>query len=459
MKKIWSGRFNQPTDKLLEEFNASINFDKTLYRQDLKASLAHATMLESIGLLSKLELESIKDGLNQVKQEIESGAFEFKTADEDIHMSIEKRLTELIGEVGRKLHTARSRNDQVITDMRLYTKEAILRQMEDLKKLLNVLLDLSQTSQSFILPGFTHLQSAQPITLSFYFLAYFFMFKRDYQRLEDVLKRTDVNPLGSGALAGVNYQIDRELTGKLLGFSKISENAMDSVSDRDFVIEYLAAASILAMHLSKINEEFIIWSNKLFDFIEMDDSFATGSSIMPNKKNPDACELLRGKTGRIYGHLMAILTVTKSLPLAYNKDLQEDKEGLFDAIGQIDLSLNIMIKILETSTFNQAQMKAACEKGHLQATDIADYLVMKGLPFREAHHIAGHLVKYCEQHSKNLSQLSLTEYKKHSHLFEADLFDKIKLEHLIDNKKSKGSTSNDSVREQIEQAKEFLNSL
>ena len=453
---MWSGRFSKSTNQLMEKFNASIDFDKLLYQEDIEGSIAHAKMLKSIGLLREEELNKIIIGLKEIREELKSNQFKISLADEDIHMAIEKRLTEIIGEVGRKLHTARSRNDQVITDVRLYTKKAINQHKKSLLDLLKTFLHLAQKNQKAILPGHTHLQSAQPITLSFYFLAYFFMFKRDFERLENVFKHTDINPLGSGAFAGVNYPINRELTTSLLGFSQMTENAMDTVSDRDFIIEYLSTASILAMHLSRINEELIIWSNKLFDFVEMDDQFSTGSSIMPNKKNPDACELIRGKSGRIYGHLMGMLTTMKSLPLAYNKDLQEDKEGLFDTIYQIDMSLQVMTGILKTTKFKVDNMKKACEQGFLQATDIADYLVEKGLSFRDAHHISGHLVKYCESHSKTLVNLTLEEYRKHHAFFGKDIFDKIKLENLINNKKSSGSTSDDSVKKQIKQAEMFL---
>ncbi len=456
MKKMWGGRFNGSVDELMEEFNASINFDKILYREDIEGSMAHAKMLAVIGILNEKELNEIIGGLEKIQLEFESGQFKISLADEDIHMAIEKRLTVLVGEVGRKLHTARSRNDQVITDVRLYTKKAINQHKKLLLDLLKTFLDLAKNYRDVILPGHTHLQAAQPITLSFYFLSYFFMFKRDFERFQDVWKRTDVNPLGSGAFAGVNYPIDRELTTKSLGFGKMTENAMDAVSDRDFIIDYLSSSSILSMHLSRINEEFIIWSNKLFDFVEMDDQFATGSSIMPNKKNPDACELLRGKTGRIYGHLMGILTTMKALPLSYNKDLQEDKEGLFDTVYHINISLQIMIKVLETTKFKVKNMRDACEKGFLQATDIADYLVVKGVPFRDAHHVSGMLVKYCEHHSKTLTDLTLKEFKEHHPLFLEDIFDKIKLENLINNKKSAGSTSDESVEKQIHQAQVFL---
>ena len=440
----------------MERFNASINFDKNLYEEDIKVSIAHATMLHTIGILTQKELKQIVSGLKTIKKQFDSGTFDISLADEDIHMAIEKRLTELVGEAGGKLHTARSRNDQVITDVRLYTKKAIARHQSLTLKLLRTLLDLAKEHQEVILPGCTHLQAAQPISLSFYFLAYFFMFKRDFERWEDVKKRTDINPLGSGAFAGVNYPIDRDLTTGLLGFAKTSENAMDSVADRDFIIEYLSAASTTAMHLSRINEEFIIWSNKLFDFIEMDDRFATGSSIMPNKKNPDACELLRGKTGRVYGHLLGMLTVMKSLPLAYNKDLQEDKEGLFDTARELDMSLAIMARILETTKFKAGKMKAACEQGFLQATDVADYLAQQGVPFREAHQVSGRLVKYCETHSKTLAHLKLEEYKQHHPLFEKDVFAKIEWEHIIANKQSPGSTSKKSVKGQIKEAEGFL---
>ena len=457
--KPWQGRFTGTTAPLMEKFNASIDIDKRLYQCDIKGSIAHAKMLKKIGILDEKELSQIIQGLTQIEQEIVSSQFDFKTSDEDIHMAIEKRLIHIIGPVGGKLHTARSRNDQVATDTRLYLKERIIYQRKQLKNILIVMKALAEKYQEVILPGFTHLQAAQPVTLAFYLMAYFQMFKRDYLRLNDCLTRMDESPLGSGALAGVNYSINREMTGKLLGFDRITENAMDAVSDRDYMIEYLSTVSIIGTHLSRLNEELIIWSNPLFNFIAMDDAFATGSSIMPNKKNPDACELLRGKTARLYGNLGTMLTLLKSLPLAYNKDLQEDKECLFDSIDQIEICLEIIPKILQTMKIKEDKMLAACESGFLQATDVADYLVNKGIPFRDAHEISGRLVSHLETQEKNYSDLALSEYQAIEQSFQKDIFEVIKMKQVVANKQSIGGTGRSSVKKQISSAKNFLKQI
>ena len=459
MKKLWGGRFSQDTDKLMEGFNASLPFDKRLYKEDIKGSLAHAEMLYASGILTKKDLLAIQKGLKQVKAEIDAGEFEFKLEDEDIHMAIEKRLTQIIGLAGERLHTARSRNDQVATDIRLYFKKNVSEQMDFLKKLLGAFIECAEKNLSVILPGLTHFQPAQPITLGFYFMAYFQMFFRDLDRLRDCLRRADSCPLGSGAFCGVNYPIDRELTRKKLGFSQMSQNAMDAVSDRDFVLEYLSVASILGVHLSRIAEELIAWSNPFFDFIEIDDRYATGSSIMPNKKNPDALELIRAKTGRFNGNLLGLLTVMKGLPLAYNKDLQEDKEGLFDTSHHLSLCLEILPPILKTLVVHEEKMRKACEQGFLQATDVADYLVSKGLPFRQAHEVSGKMVSKLNEEGKTFSDLSLENFKAYHPLFSGDILKRLSLENAIKNKRSVGSTSNPCVQEQIRKAKQQLKSM
>ncbi len=456
MGKVWEGRFDKKTDPLMEQFNASLYFDKKLYAQDIKASIVHAQMLANQSIITKENFLLIKKGLLEIKLAMENNQFVFDAKDEDIHMAIEKELTKRIGKAGAFLHTARSRNDQVNVDVRLYLRKEIDDQCFLIVEILRIFTELSEKNQLVILPGFTHLQLAQPITLAYYFMAYFFMLQRDLNRFIDLRKRVDICPLGSGAFAGVNYQVDRFFVAKELGFQKVSHNAMDAVSDRDFMLEYFSVSSILMMHLSRINEEFILYSNKLFNFIEIDDAFATGSSIMPNKKNPDACELIRGKTGRVYGHLVGLLSTLKALPLAYNKDLQEDKEGLFDVVNQLNNCLSIFPKILESMKINKDKMKEACEKGYLQATDLADYLVKKKLPFREAHEIVGKLVKFLEKEKKIFLDLSLKEYQQFSPLFEDDIYHHLKLETVIKNKISFGSTSFDSVKKQIKTARSIL---
>ena len=457
--KAWQGRFKKNNDQFMEQFNASISFDQKLFKQDIEVSLAHSEMLASVGILTKAEKNLIHNGLLEIQNEMINGHIEFKSADEDIHMAIEKLLTEKIGSVGGKLHTARSRNDQVSTDIRLYVKEAINKQINLLTEFLTLLITLAENNQKIILPGFTHLQSAQPITLAYYFISYFCMFERDISRLIDCKKRMNKSPLGSGAMAGVNYMINRKMTAKKLGFDDITLNAMDGVSDRDFIIEFLSTMALIGMHLSRLSEEMIIWSNKFFDFIDIDDTFATGSSIMPNKKNPDASELIRGKTGRLYGNLISVLTVLKSLPLAYNKDMQEDKEPLFDSVDTIKLCLNVIIRMLPKCQFKSKNMKNACEKGFLQATDVADYLVKKGLPFREAHYISGEIVLFLEENNKLYQDMTIADFKKFSSLFTEDIKDLLKLETLIKNKQSEGSTSFEEVKKQIEKCKKMLSKL
>lgn len=452
MSNFLTGRREKETHHLMDKFNASILFDKRLYRFDIAGSIAHVTMLASKNIVSESEKEAIIKGLNEILLEMETGKYNPGVEHEDIHMAVEKRLTDLIGLTGGRLHTARSRNDQVATDVRLWLRDRICSQLHSLHHLLETFLNLASSNKGVILPGFTHLQAAQPITLGFYYMTWFHMIARDFSRFFDALARMNISPLGSGAIAGVNYDTDRFLTASILGFDGPCENAMDGVADRDFVVEYVSCATILMSHLSRLNEEIIIWSNKQFEFVTVDDAWSTGSSLMPNKKNPDACELLRGKTGRVTGSLISLLTTLKSLPLAYNKDLQEDKEPLFDTADTIDISLEVLPKVLETLTFHPDKMLAACEKGYIQATDIADYLVKKNLPFREAHHICGSIVASLEKKGRVFSDMNLAEFKTFSPLFEADIFETIKMENVLQNKQSFGSTGPKSVTEQISRA-------
>ena len=457
--KPWDGRFKDKTLPLLDKFNASIYFDRELYREDIEGSIAHCKMLVKQGIISEEEGNKIIDGLNKILTEIEDGRFEFKVELEDIHMNIEHRLIEIIGEVGGKLHTARSRNDQVATDVRLWLKKRIIEIKKRLLNLMDVLVKKAEKDIDIILPGFTHLQIAQPILLSHYYLAYFEMFKRDFFRLGDCLKRMDECPLGAGALAGTTFNIDREYTAKLLGFRKPTDNSLDSVSDRDFLVEFISASSLIMAHLSKISEELILWSTQIFNFIDLPDSMCTGSSIMPQKKNPDVPELIRGKTGRVYGNLMSILTVIKGLPLAYNKDLQEDKEPLFDTVKTVIDCLEIMKEFIEKVTPKKDVMKYWADKGFSTATDIADYLANKGVPFRSAHKITGNIVAYCIENNKNLEELNLGEFKKFSEKFDKDIFEFISLENVVNRRNSYGGTSKENVLNQIRRAKKFLEEI
>jgi len=415
------GRFSKAADKSVAEYTASIPFDWRLYRHDIAGSIAHAKMLAKQGIISAKEAETIVKGLRAIEKEIEQGKFKFKPELEDIHMNIEASLIEKVGEVGEKLHTARSRNDQVALDMRMFTKEAISETVAKIKEFQQALIELVEKNKDVVMPGYTHLQPAQPVLLAHHLLAYFQMLQRDVDRFSDCLKRTDVLPLGSGALAGVAYDVDREFLARELGFSQISQNSMDAVSDRDFVVEYEAAASICMLHLSRLAEEIILWSSAEFNFIELDEAFATGSSIMPQKKNPDVAELARGKTGRVYGHLMAMLTTMKALPLSYNRDLQEDKEGLFDTVDTLLSTLEVFTGMVKTLRVKAENMRKAAGRGYILATDLADYLVKKGKPFRTAHEIVGKLVSYAVEKNKTLGELSLAEYKRFSPLFGRDV--------------------------------------
>jgi argininosuccinate lyase len=416
------GRFKKAADKKVNEYTASIPYDWRLYPYDIAGSIAHARMLARQGIITDKEAETIISGLNGVKEEIALGQFLFKPELEDIHMHVEARLMEKIGEVGGKLHTARSRNDQIALDMRLFTKDAIANTLVGLGEFQKALVNLAQANKEVVIPGYTHLQIAQPVLLAHHLLAYFEMLQRDTARFIDCLKRVDVMPLGSGALAGVAYNIDRAFLAKELGFNQVSQNSLDAVSDRDFIIEYEAAASLAMMHISRLAEELILWSSAEFGFIELDESYATGSSIMPQKQNPDVAELARGKTGRVYGNLMALLTTLKALPLAYNRDMQEDKEGFFDTVDTLLSTLEVFGGMVKTLKIKPENARKALEKGYILATDLADYLVKKGEAFRKAHEIVAKLVSYAVEQNKSLGELKLTEYKKFSKLFTRDVF-------------------------------------
>ncbi|WP_409252949.1 argininosuccinate lyase [Bacillus sp. SCS-153A] len=449
MSKLWGGRFTKATNKLVEEFTASISFDQKLALEDIEGSLAHVKMLGECAILSLNDVELITEGLLQIKSKIESGMMEYSVEHEDIHMNIEKQLIDLIGPVGGKLHTGRSRNDQVATDMHLYLN----RKTEELIGLVDAvqeaLLLQAKDNVETIIPGYTHLQRAQPVSFAHHLLAYFWMFQRDKERLQDSLKRVNWSPLGAGALAGTTFPIDRERSAELLGFDKVYPNSMDAVSDRDFIVEFLSVGSLIMTHISRLSEELVIWSSQEFRFIELDDSFCTGSSIMPQKKNPDVPELLRAKTGRVYGNLMSLLTVLKGLPLAYNKDMQEDKEGMFDTVETLEGSLQLLAPMIETMTVNKAAMRKAVNQDFSNATDIADYLVTKEVAFREAHEIIGKIVLYALQEGKFLLDLELEEFKKFSPLFEEDIYRILSPDHVVDARRSYGGTSPSQVREQI----------
>ena len=451
--KLWGGRFAQPTNKFVEEFTASIDFDKRLYHQDIRGSMAHARMLGRQGIIPAADVAAIEHGLNEILQQIEAGHFDFSVALEDIHMNIEARLSASIGEAGKRLHTGRSRNDQVALDIRLYLRDEIVEISAYLDLLIDALICQAENNLDVIMPGYTHLQTAQPILFAHHMLAYVEMCKRDKERLEDCLKRVNVLPLGAGALAGTTFPIDREYVAELLDFPAVTRNSLDSVSDRDFALEFIAAASILMMHLSRFSEELIIWSTSEFKFIDLSDGFCTGSSIMPQKKNPDVPELVRGKTGRVYGNLMALLTVMKSLPLAYNKDMQEDKEPLFDTIDTVKGSLKIFADMIREMKVNAVAMRQAAAKGFSTATDVADYLVRKGTPFRDAHEVVGKAVAYCLNHGKDLPELTLDEWHAFSAMIGADIYDSITLEASVNARRATGGTALEGVRREIDRIK------
>jgi len=448
-------QFEKKDEKKVRDYTQSVSFDQRLYKQDIAGSIAHARMLARQGIISDKEAELIVMGLVSIREEIEQGSFALRPDLEDIHMNIETRLTEKIGEAGRKLHTARSRNDQIALDMRLFAKEAISDTIEKLKELQRSLLDLAEANKEEIMPGYTHLQRAQPVLFAHHLLAYFEMLKRDVGRFRDCLKRADVLPLGSGALAGVPYAIDRQFLAQELGFAAISENSMDAVSDRDFIIEYQGAASLAMMHISRLAEEVVLWSSAEFSFVKLDDAYATGSSIMPQKKNPDVAELARGKTGRVYGNLFAILTTMKALPLAYNRDMQEDKEGFFDTVDTLISTLEVFTGMIATLKVQGEASRRAAEEGYSLATDLADYLVRKGIPFREAHGIVGRLVQYATEMGKSFAELGLSEYQTFSPLFAEDVYS-ISVESSIKARNVAGGTAPQQVTEALEKARRSL---
>jgi argininosuccinate lyase len=449
------GRFNKAADELVVKYTSSLPFDWHLYRYDITGSIAHAKMLAKQGIISGEEAETLEKGLNSIAKEIEQGKFQFKPELEDIHMVIEARLSELVGDVAGKLHTARSRNDQVALDLRLFTKEAISETLTRLRELQKAIVILAEENMDVVMPGYTHLQPAQPVLFAHHLLAYFEMFHRDFERFGDCLKRTDIMPLGSGALAGVTYNIDREFLAQELGFSQISQNSMDAVCDRDFVIEYQAAASICMMHLSRLAEEVILWSSVEFNFIELDDAYATGSSLMPQKKNPDVAELARGKTGRVYGRLLSLLTTMKALPLSYNRDLQEDKEGLFDTVDTLLSTLQVFTGMVSTMEVKTINMEQATHQGYILATDLADYLVNKGASFRSAHGIIARLVSYAIVKGKPFSQLSLKEYQQFCPLFGADVY-RVTVTSSIASRNVIGGTAPEQVARALTRAKKIV---
>ena len=457
--KLWAGRFGKEEDSRVNDFNSSISFDARMYRQDIKGSIAHATMLGKTGIISQEDVKAIIAGLNGILQDLETGSLEFDPQAEDIHMFIEATLTQRIGDAGKRLHTARSRNDQVAVDLRLYLRDEIEGLIPTVKELIGVLCNKAKEHCATIMPGYTHLQRAQPITFGHHLMAYAQMFLRDLDRLACTKKRMNQMPLGSGALAGTTYPIDRELTCELLGFEKPCSNSLDGVSDRDFCIDLASDLSILMMHLSRFSEEIIAWCSWEFKFIELDDAFATGSSIMPQKKNPDVAELVRGKASRVYGDLMGLLSFMKGLPLAYNKDMQEDKEAIFDALDTAKLCLVTFIPMLDTMRVLQENMRAAAAKGFINATDCADYLTKKGVPFRDAYKITGTLVAECIQEGKTLETLELDQYQAQCSVFGEDVFEAISLETCVNGRTSLGGPAPASVLRQVEEVLSELNSL
>ena len=456
MAKMWTGRTSGVTDKIADDFNSSIKFDCRMYTEDIKGSMAHAMMLGYKNIISSKEADDIIEGLQTILDDINSGKIQIDFEAEDIHMFIEQVLTERIGDTGKKLHTARSRNDQVALDMRMYLKSQTLLVIDKIKALVFAVVDKAEEHKCSIMPGYTHLQRAQPITFGHHLMAYAMMLLRDIDRFYDVVKRIDVCPIGSCALAGTTYQTDREFEAEKLGFSQIAKNSIDGVSDRDFCVDFLSSASLLMMHLSRFSEEIILWSSWEFKFIELSDAFTTGSSIMPQKKNSDMAELVRGKTGRVYGDLMALLTTLKGLPLAYNKDMQEDKEGVFDAVDTIKMCLDVFAPMVASMNVLTSNMLVAAQKGFINATDLADYMVKKGMAFRSAYKISGQIVAYCIQNNKVLETLSLEEYKSFDNIFESDVFSEIDLLTCVEKRISKGGTSPKSVQEQIDFVKEKL---
>jgi len=455
-KKLWAGRFKKGTHKVAEKFSASIDFDKRLYKEDIEGSIAHATMLESEGIILKKEADKIIKGLKQIENEIAGGNFPFREELEDIHLNIEKRLIEKIGDVGGKIHTARSRNDQIALDMRLYLRREIDEIIDLIEESAKRLVILSEDNISAMIPLYTHVQRGQPILLSHQLMALYEMLKRDRERFIDCLKRTNEMPLGAGAGAGTSFPINRRLVAKLLGFPEITNNSVDTVSDRDFIVEFISTSATLMMHLSRIAEEFVLWSTKEFDFVDLGDEFTTGSSIMPQKRNPDMAELIRGKTGRVYGNLVAILTILKGLPFSYNRDMQEDKEPMFDTVDTVKGCLEVLSEMLNSIKFKHENMKEALKEGFITATDVADYLSRKGLPFRQSHEVTGKIVSYAEEKGVELMDLNISEFQKFSNLFEEDLYNFITLDGSVQSRKSYGGTAKKNVLKMIKAAKKEI---
>lgn len=456
MAKMWAGRTDGITEKIADDFNSSIHFDSRMYRQDITGSIIHAAMLSKQGIISEADADVLTKGLEAILADLESGTLQIDMSCEDIHMFVEQVLTERIGDTGKKLHTARSRNDQVALDIRIYLREKTDEIVALLKELVSEITDKADTYKDTILPGYTHLQRAQPITFGHHLMAYAMMLLRDIERFKDCRKRMNLSPIGCCALAGTTYNTDRRFEAERLGFDGICLNSLDGVSDRDFCAEFMSAVAILMMHLSRFSEEIILWSSWEFKFVELSDAYTTGSSIMPQKKNPDMAELVRGKTGRVYGDLLALLTTLKGLPLAYNKDMQEDKESVFDSCDTVIMCLKVFTGMIKTLKANTENMKRAAQKGFINATDLADYLVKKGMPFRSAYKISGSIVAYCIEKDKVLEELPLEVYKEHSPLFENDLYNEIDLMVCVEKRVSEGGTSVDSVKAQINYVKEIL---
>ncbi|WP_216828934.1 argininosuccinate lyase [Alkalihalobacterium elongatum] len=456
MSKLWGGRFTKTAEEWVDEFGASIGFDQLLVEEDIEGSLAHVKMLGKCGILAEDEVKKITEGLKKILVKAQNGELEYSVQNEDIHLNVEKFLIDEIGPVGGKLHTGRSRNDQVATDMHLYLRKQMEEILSEIKSLQNVLVVQAKQHVETLIPGYTHLQRAQPVSFAHHLMAYFWMLERDYNRFADGLKRVNISPLGAGALAGTTFPIDRHYSAELLGFDGIYENSLDAVSDRDFILEFLSGSSILMMHLSRLCEEIILWSSQEFRFIELDDAFATGSSIMPQKKNPDMAELIRGKTGRVYGSLFSLLTILKGLPLAYNKDMQEDKEGMFDAVTTVKGSLKIFTGMIETMTVNTEVMETATHSDFSNATELADYLASKGMPFRDAHEVVGKLVLHCIQQGHFLLDLPFADYKEASALFEEDIYEFLQPKTVVARRNSAGGTGFAQVQLALEKAESLL---
>jgi argininosuccinate lyase len=455
-EKVWGGRFREGLDEVLERFNASLPFDRRLYAQDIEGSKAHCRMLAKQGIITEDEASRMWEALSEIRREIEEGEVSFQLSYEDIHTLVEKRLVEKVGPLGEKLHTGRSRNDQVALDARMYVRDAVKRVLSLAGEMQDALIGLSEKNIDVMLPGYTHLQRAQPVLLAHHLLAYYEMLKRDRERFQENMKRVNVMPLGSAALAGSTFNLDREMVARELGFETVSANSMDAVSDRDFVLDFLFASSVLMMHLSRLSEELVLWSTREFGFVNLPDGFCTGSSIMPQKKNPDLPELVRGKTGRVFGHLMALLTTMKGLPLSYNKDMQEDKEGLFDVADTVEACLMVMSRLLRNLTFNKEAMRKAVDEGYLVATDLADYLVTKGTTFRQAHEAVGKMVLYALDRNKELGQLTLQEMKKFSERIDKDVYAWLDPVSCIDRRNLVGGTGRGVVKDALEKARKEM---